>query len=161
MCPSSPFPRCAGVDTATDGGSKPPLILPAIREERHIGKHPRVSLRREHLRALLAGTIVAASLAGCGSGAQSDRDQIAAIIKQEGSSPQTLCSHLTDALLATLGGKSGCLRQAASAAADPSTHVTAVRVHGKSATATVVDREGARSVSLLKQRGTWKIAGVS
>ena len=116
--------------------------------------------RRFHsLLACLA--LTAAMLGGCGSGGPTDKDQIAAIIKQEGTSPQTLCNHLTDSLLASLGGKDGCLRQAASAAADPTTHVTAVRVHGKRATATVVDREGVRSVSLLKQRGIWKIAGVS
>jgi hypothetical protein len=108
--------------------------------------------------ALLLG--VTLIVAGCGSSGPSDRDQIAAIVKQEGISPGTLCNHLTDSLLASLGGKAGCLRQAAVASADPTTRATSVSVHGPAATAVVVNRAGTRTIAFVKQRGAWKVAGV-
>jgi hypothetical protein len=115
-----------------------------------------------YLRAalLLGATLVATLLAGCGSSGPSDRDQIAAIVKQEGIDPGTLCDHLTEALLASIGGKAGCLRQAAAASADPTTRVTSVSVHGRAALAVVVNRAGTRTIALLKERGAWKVAGV-
>lgn len=112
-------------------------------------------------RFLLAAAGIAAILAGCGSSGPTDKAQISAIIKREGASPVTLCSHLTEELLASLGGKSGCVRQAASAATDRTTHVTSVRVHGSAATALVVDRSGQHAIRLVKRRGAWKIAAVS
>jgi hypothetical protein len=60
-----------------------------------------------------------------------------------------------------LGGKSGCLHQAASIAPDPTTHATAVRVHRNTATAVVINRNGSRAITLIKQKGVWKVAGVS
>lgn len=115
-----------------------------------------------HFRAvlLLGATVTAPLLAGCGSSGPSDRDQIAAIVKQEGVDPGTLCNHLTDSVLTSLGGRAGCMRQAASAPADPTTRATSVRVHGKAATAVVVNRSGSRTITLVKQNGTWKVAGV-
>jgi hypothetical protein len=115
-----------------------------------------------HLRAalLLGATTIATLLAGCGSSGPSDRDQIAAIVKQEGVAPATLCNHLTDALLASLGGRAGCLRQAAAASADPTTRATSVSVHGTGATAVVVNRAGTRTIAFVKERGAWKVAGV-
>jgi len=118
-------------------------------------------LRRARVHGLLAGAAFAAMLTGCGSSAPSDKEKIAAIVKREGTSPATLCSHLTDALLARLGGKRVCLHQAASASSDPTTHATSIKVHGKSATALVVNRAGTRTISLVNQKGVWKIAGVS
>jgi len=99
-------------------------------------------------------------LAGCGSSAPSNREQIAAIIKQEGTRPASLCAHLTPSLLATLGGRSGCLRQAASAVADPTTHAVSIEVRGKHATAVEVDRNGSHTLRLVKLAGSWKLAGV-
>ena len=97
-------------------------------------------------------------LSGCGGGV-SDRDQIAALVKNEGTNPATLCDHLTAALLTRFGGKSNCLRQAASAAKDPSTHATAVKLHGTTATAVVGDRSGSRTITLAKHQGDWKVSG--
>jgi hypothetical protein len=115
-----------------------------------------------HLPALLASLAVAVPLlSACGSGAPSERDQIATVVRQEGTNPATVCDHLIDSLVARLGGRRTCLRQAASAAKDPTTHATSVRVHGTGATAVVVDRTGTRTITFVKQRGIWKISGVS
>jgi hypothetical protein len=117
---------------------------------------------RRHVPVLLLIVVLAAAiLSGCGTSAPTDRDQIAAIIKSEGTDPASLCGHLADTLLARFGGKSACLRQAASSAKDPSTHAASVKVHGRSATAIVADRSGSRTITLVKQRGNWKISGVS
>lgn len=105
--------------------------------------------------------MAAAALAGCGSSGPSDKDQIAAIIKHEGTNPVSLCDHLTDALLARLGGKSGCRQEAAAAATDPTTRASSVTVHGNSASAVVVNRAGRRIVAFVKQKGVWKVSGVS
>jgi hypothetical protein len=117
---------------------------------------------RAHPATLLVSLAAAFTLiSGCGSGAPSDRDQIAAIIKQGGSNPSTLCSHLVDALVARLGGRQTCLRQAAAAAKDPTTHATSIRVHGTNASAVVIDRVGTRTITLVKLRSGWKVSGVS
>jgi hypothetical protein len=100
-------------------------------------------------------------IAGCGATGPTDHQQIATIIKQEGAKPITLCDHLTDSLLAQLGGMSGCLRQATSAAPDSSTHAASIRVHGNSATAVEVDQNGSHNLSLIKRRGVWKVSAVS
>jgi hypothetical protein len=97
-------------------------------------------------------------LSGCGGGV-SDKAQIAALVKNEGTNPPTLCDHLTAGLLARFGGKSSCLRQAATAAKDPSTHATAVEVHGTTATAVVADRSGSHAITLARQKGDWKVSG--
>lgn len=110
---------------------------------------------------LALGLALAASasiLGGCGGGV-SDKDRIAAIVKQEGSSPATVCEHLTNALLARFGSKRSCLRVAASSAKDPSTHATGVRVRGDTATAVVSDRSGSRTITFVKQQGSWKVSG--
>ncbi len=118
--------------------------------------------RSGHPAALLAAALASlALLSGCGSSGPTDRQQIAAIVKREGVTPASLCDHLTPSLLARVGGRGACLRQAATAAPDPTTHATAVRIDRNTATAVVVDRAGARTISFVKQRGAWKIAGVS
>jgi hypothetical protein len=99
-------------------------------------------------------------VAGCGSSGPTASDQIAAIVKSEGSNPASLCRHLSDSLAARLGGRSACLRQASAAARDPSTHATAIRVHGNTATAVVIDRTGTSTISLFKDKGAWKISAV-
>ena len=106
--------------------------------------------------------VIAATLAlsACGASGPTDRQLIASIVKREGVHPATLCDHLTTSLLARLGGRRGCRAQAASAAADPTTHATAIRVHRNAATAIVVNRNGRRTISLIKQKGVWKVAGV-
>ena len=109
--------------------------------------------------ALLAVTSITL-LAGCGSGAPSNRAQIGTLIRDEGARPATLCRHLTTGLLVRFGGMSSCLSRAASVARDPSTHATAVVVRGSTATATVMDRSGPRSITLVKRHGTWLISGV-
>ncbi len=113
----------------------------------------------------LAGSVASlvaalAMLSGCGSGAPSAKDQIAAIVKQEGTNPSTLCAHLIGSLLTRLGGKQACLRQAGSAARDASTHATSISTRGSTATAVVVDRTGSRTISFVRQKGVWKVAGV-
>ena len=108
----------------------------------------------------LTAIITAALLAACGSSGPSERDQIAAIVKQEGANPATLCDHLTDQMLSRLGGKAGCMRQAAVSSADPTTRVTSVSVHDRSASAVVVDRAGTRTISFVKETDGWKVAGV-
>ena len=109
---------------------------------------------------LAAATLVAVGLAACGSGAPSDKEQIAAIVKDEGATPATLCRHLTADLLARLGGLNGCQSRAATAARDPSARASAVTVRGGTATATVSDRAGTRRITLVKQKGSWLISGV-
>jgi hypothetical protein len=131
-----------------------------VRQSHDIGKHPRVILRRGYFPLLLSVAVSAATLSACGSSGPTDKDQIATIIKREGTHPSTLCSHLTSPMLARLGGMSGCLRQASSAAVDPTTHATSIKVSGHTATAVVVDRIGTRPISLVKQKGVWKVAGV-
>jgi hypothetical protein len=113
-----------------------------------------------HRSALLAVVLATAAtlLSACGGGA-SDADQIAAVVKNEGTNPASLCDHLTSALLLRFGGKSNCLRQAASAAKDPTTHASGVKVSGNSATAVVVDRSGRRTLTFVKRNGVWKVAG--
>lgn len=112
--------------------------------------------------ALLAAAVLAVTLlAACGSSGPTDRQQIAAMVKREGVKPASLCSHLTSSLLARLGGKPACLRQAASAASDPTTRATSVRVLRNTATAVVVDRNGTQQLSLVKEKGVWKVARVS
>jgi hypothetical protein len=108
---------------------------------------------------LIAGVSVAA-LTACGSSGPSDKDQIAAIIKREGTNPSTLCTHLTSQLLVRLGGKGGCLREASSAAPDPTTRATSIQVGGDTATAVVIDRAGSRTVRLVKDNGAWKVSRV-
>lgn len=104
----------------------------------------------------------ALALAGCGSSnGPTNKQQIAAIIKHEGSRPATLCNYLTDALLSNLGGKGGCLRQAASSAPDPTTRATSIRVHGSTASAVEIDRHGTHTLSFVKHKGGWKVSGVS
>ena len=116
---------------------------------------------RRHVPApVLIAVLAATILSGCGSSAPTDRDQIATIIKSEGTDPASLCGHLSDTLLARFGGKSACLRQAASSAKDPSAHAASVKVSGRSATAIVADRSGSRTITLVKQQGNWKISGV-
>ena len=100
-------------------------------------------------------------VAACGSGGPTDRQQIAALIRQEGSRPATLCDHLTGSLLAQLGGRSGCLRQAASAASDSSTHAASIRIRGSRATVVEVDRSGSHTLSLVKRRGAWRVSAVT
>jgi hypothetical protein len=112
------------------------------------------------LLALISCGALLAVLSGCGTSAPSDSDQIAAIIKQEGTDPASVCAHLADSLLSRLGGKAACLRQASSSSKDPTTHATAVKVHGNTATAVVADRSGANTITLLKQQGVWKVATV-
>jgi hypothetical protein len=106
----------------------------------------------------LAATAVA--LAGCGTSALTDREQIGAIVKAEGTQPATVCHHLTDALLARFGGLSNCLSRAASATHDPSTRATQVAVRGNTATATVTGAAGNRSIALVKYKGSWLISSV-
>ena len=118
-----------------------------------------MTLTRSRL-ALLGATVAAAMLGGCGSSGPTNKAQIAAIVKREGTRPATICDHLTNQLLAGLGGRNGCSRQAATAAMDPTTHATAVKVHGRTATAVVVDRAGTRAISLVKENGVWKVATV-
>jgi hypothetical protein len=108
----------------------------------------------------IGATIIVALLAGCGSSGPSNRDKITAIVKQEGSHPATLCDHLSDELLSRVGGKAGCMRQAAASAADPTTRATSVSVHDTSARAVVVDRAGTRTIDFIKQKDGWKVAGV-
>lgn len=111
--------------------------------------------------ALLLTTLIAAvALGGCGSSAPSDQAQIATLVRDEGTKPASLCRRLSDPLLARFGGLSNCLSRAGSAARDPSTHATGVRIRGRSATAVVSDRTGRRSITLVKQKGTWLISGV-
>ena len=107
---------------------------------------------------LLAGAVI---LAGCGSSAPTDKQRIASIIQREGTHPATLCASLTGSMLASLGGRSACLRQAASATADPTTHAASIRVHGTSATAVEVDHKGSHTISFVKRAGAWKVSGVS
>ena len=109
---------------------------------------------------LACASLTAVALAGCGSSGPDDRTQISTIVKDEGARPVTLCHHLTGALLVRFGGLNNCLSRAAAAARDPSTHATGVTVHGDSATAVVHDRTGSRSITLVKQKGTWMISGV-
>ena len=109
---------------------------------------------------LLAVALATTALAACGSGAPSDREQIGAIVKDEGTRPATICHHLTGALLVSFGGLSNCLSRAASAAHDPSTHATQVTVRGTAATAVVTDSTGSRSIALIKQKGSWLISAV-
>jgi hypothetical protein len=106
----------------------------------------------------LASALVIVS--GCGSGGPSAKDQIAAVVKQEGTNPSSLCAHLVNSLVARIGGKRACLRQAASAARDPSTRATSITIHGSTATAAVADRTGSRTISFVRQKGVWKVAGV-
>jgi hypothetical protein len=108
----------------------------------------------------LIAIAAAASLAGCGAAAPTDKQQIASIIRREGTHPATLCSHLTDSLLARLGGRRACVAQAASVPADRSTHATGIRVRRNVATAVVINRNGRRTISLIKQRGVWKVSAV-
>lgn len=109
--------------------------------------------------ALIAMTSITL-LAGCGSGAPSNRAQIGALVRDEGNSPASLCHHLTTGLLVRFGGMSTCLSRAATAARDPSTHAAAVVVRGSTATATVIDRNGSRSITLTKRNGSWLISSV-
>lgn len=109
--------------------------------------------------ALLAVTSVTL-LAACGSSAPSNQAQIGGLVRDVGTRPATLCHHLTTGVLARFGGMSSCLSRAASAATDPSTRATAVIVRGSAASATVTDRNGSRSITLVKQGGTWLISGV-
>jgi len=113
-----------------------------------------------HPSALLAVVLATAAtlLSSCAGGA-SDADQIAAVVKDEGTNPASLCGHLTNALLLRFGGKSNCLRQAASAAKDPTTHASGVKVSGSTATAVVGDRSGSRKLTFVKQNGVWKVSG--
>jgi hypothetical protein len=105
-------------------------------------------------------TAAALALSGCGASAPTDKQLIASIVKREGTHPATLCDHLTSSLLTRLGGRRGCLAEAVSAATDPTTHATAIRVHRNSATAVVVNRNGSRTITLVKRKGVWKVAGV-
>jgi type IV pilus biogenesis protein CpaD/CtpE len=108
----------------------------------------------------IVAALIAALVAGCGSSGASDRGQIAAIVKQEGSDPATLCNHLTDGLLSQLGGLAGCMRQAATSPTDPTTRAKSVSVHRGSATAVVVNRAGTRTVDFVKERDRWKVSGI-
>jgi hypothetical protein len=112
--------------------------------------------RRLALIALTSITLLAA----CGSSAPSNRAQIGALVRDEGISPASLCHHLTAGLLVRFGGMSNCLSRAATAARDSSTHATAVVVRGFSATATVIDHNGSRSITLTKRNGSWLISSV-
>jgi hypothetical protein len=99
-------------------------------------------------------------LAACGSSAPTNHAQIGALVREEGISPASLCHHLTTGLLVRFGGMSNCLSRAATAARDRSTHATAVVVRGSTATATVIDHNGSRSITLIKRNGSWLISGV-
>jgi hypothetical protein len=112
-------------------------------------------------RLLLVAAAGAAALAGCGSSGPTEKQEIASVVKHEGADPSTLCGHLTGSLLIRLGGESGCLHMASITPPDPTTHATSIKVHGPNATAVVVDRAGTRTVSLVEQKGVWKISGVA
>lgn len=120
-----------------------------------------IRFRAQPAARLVSLAVALALVTACGSSAPSASDQIAAIVKQGGSNPSSLCSHLVDALVARLGGRQTCLRQAASAARDPTTHATSIRVHGSNATAVVIDRQGARTITFVKLKSGWKVSGVS
>ena len=109
---------------------------------------------------LLAAALTAGTLAACGSSGPSDREQIGSIVKDEGTRPATLCHHLTESLLVRFGGLTNCLSRAASASRDPSTRASQVAVQGKTATAVVIDSAGRRSITLVKQKGSWLISTV-
>jgi hypothetical protein len=108
----------------------------------------------------LAAALAAVALAGCGTSAPTDREQIGAIVKAEGTQPATVCHHLTDALLVRFGGLGSCLSRAAAATRDPSTRATQVAVSGNTATAMVTGAAGNRSIALVKYRGSWLISSV-
>jgi hypothetical protein len=110
---------------------------------------------------LLSAALCVMMLAGCGSSGPTEKQKIATVVKREGADPSTLCTHLTGSLLTRLGGRSGCLHAASVTPADPTTHATSIDVHGSTATAVVVDKAGTRTVSLVRQRGVWKISGVA
>jgi hypothetical protein len=114
--------------------------------------------RAPAVQALVGGAAALALLTGCGG--QSDNDQIAAIVKQEGTNPASVCDHLAGPLLSRMGGKAGCLREAGSSVRDPTTRATAIRVQGRTATAVVLDSAGSQTITLLKQNGSWKVAAV-
>ena len=109
---------------------------------------------------LLLAAAAALTLSACGASGPTDKQQIASVVKREGTHPASLCDHLTDSLLARLGGKRGCATQAASAAKDPTTHAASIRVRHNTATAVVVNRNGSRTITLIKRKGVWKVAGV-
>ena len=121
---------------------------------------PARRLARRAPLSLFAAVSAAATLAGCGASAPSAKDQIGAIMKEEGTRPASLCHHLTSDLLVRFGGLSNCLSRAASASRDPSTRATQVIVHGSGATAVVTDSTGTRSITLVRQKGSWLISGV-
>jgi hypothetical protein len=110
---------------------------------------------------LLSAAVSALTLGACGSSGPTNKQQIASIIKREGTNPSTLCGHLTSPMLDRLGGRSGCLHAASAAPADPTTHATSIKVSGPTATAVVTDRAGTRTISLVQQKGVWKISGVA
>lgn len=110
--------------------------------------------------AYAASALLLACVAGCGSSGSSDTDQIAAIVKSEGTDPASICRHLTQALLNRLGGHSACMHAAASSPKDPSTRTKTISVRGNAATAVVVDKNGTSTIALLKEKGAWKISAV-
>jgi hypothetical protein len=112
------------------------------------------------IRYLPALAVLVVLAAGCGSSGSSDSDQIRALVNSEGRNPASICRHLSDALVTKLGGQAACVKQAASSAKDPSTHARAISVHGDTATAVIVDRAGTITISLLKEKGIWKVAAV-
>jgi hypothetical protein len=109
---------------------------------------------------LLVALAAAVTLSACGGSGPTDRQLIASIVKREGVRPASLCDHLTQSLLSRLGGRRRCVIEAASAAPDPTTHATAIRIHRNTATAVVVNRNGRRTISLIKHKGVWELAAV-
>jgi hypothetical protein len=139
---------------------------------------PKVKTVEPTWAALVAALTAGAALAGCGgqAGRQSDREQVAAVVRSYDHAFVThdnrrLCGLMTSSLRRELisgtkqAGPDGCAKLLAFAAGtvrDASgVHpvLSAVRISGSRATATIRTRAGVGMLPLARQGGSWRVSG--
>jgi hypothetical protein len=115
--------------------------------------------RRQALALLLAVPLM--TLAACGGGGDSDKDQITQLINKAKSEPVSLCRNFSKAALKTIpGGEAACVKQVKASPPDASaakaSRIKSITVTGDKAKAVNATKTGDATAKFVKEDGQWK-----